>query len=212
MHTKQLKNVFYITLPLVVLAVIMSVNVVQAQNARPVPKSPPPSSTIEQRIAQRKAEQNVVLAPAEEKRLVNICANAQSKLRPVQQTSTAAADKRIKVNQQIDGKIWTAIGKLKLAQKDTFELEQKRSGLAAKILNTQKLTAEYGQALDDAMAINCKADLVGFKALIETARSYREQLRLGLTDMRNYINNDIKNSLDAYATDLQTKTSTDGEN
>lgn len=209
-QTKNVTSLIFLGL-LAVILIITSVKVVSAQNTRPIPKSPPPGSTMEQRLNQRKAEQNVVLAPAEDKRLIGVCANVQTKLRDVQQKATAANDKRVKVNQQVDGKIWVAIGKLKIAQKDTFDLEQQRNGLATKISTTQRLATEYSQSLDDAMAINCKADVVGFKAMIETSRAYREQLRLGLTDMRNYINNDVKNSLDRYASDLQTKTTTSGE-
>lgn len=177
--------------------------------AGPAPAPAAPGSSFDQRLAQRKAERNAIVSPRDQQRLVNVCVTAQSKLRSLQQKTTPTVTSRAKTNQLIDAKIWIMIGKLKLAEKDTFQLEKQRAELAEKISAYQQTTQSYTQALDDTVAVNCKADLVGFKALLDTARLYRIQLRDQSTGIRDYLNNDIKPTLSTFASDLQVKPSTE---
>ncbi len=95
------------------------------------------------------------------------------------------------------------IGKLKIAQKDTFEFENQRVALAEKI-GTFKISGDnYKQVLDDIVVINCKADPIGFKALLETARAYNADLLAQSADIKAYIVDTIKPALSGYANALQ---------
>lgn len=167
------------------------------------PASPQPSSSLQQRIEQRKTERGIVLDAVEEKRLPSVCTTAQSKLRPIQQTATTAADARIKINDTVDARLWIMIGKVKLAGLDAYDLETVQSELRTKMAASEQTTAEYRQAIDDLTAIDCRADIVGFKALLETARIYHTQLRDQLRGQRDYINDEVKAALNDYATELQ---------
>lgn len=173
------------------------------------PAATPAGSTIDQRLAQRKAERNVVLAEKDSVRLQTTCVSAQTKIRALQQKNDAATANRLKIYQQIDAKLWIMIGKLKVAEKDTFGLEKQRATLAEKTSVFQQTSAAYKQALDDAAVVNCKADPAGFKALVDTSRIYRTQVRDQTKGIFNYITNDVKQSLSTYANDLQTKPSTE---
>lgn len=211
MHRSVTKtNIFYISFIIAVAAVFFAA-LVRPVAAQVPPATPGAATTLQQRIEQRKTERNVTLSEPEYKRLISVCNAAQTKIRAVQQKATPAVAKRAETYRQIDGKLWVTIGKLKLANKDTFNLETNRTMLAAKIATTQQTGANYLQSLDDTLAIDCKVDPAGFKALLETARIYHTQLRDQSADTRNYITNDVKNSLNDYAVDLQAKSST-GEN
>lgn len=191
----------------VVIAGLIFLN--RAASAQAPPAAPAPASTLDQRIAQRKAERNVVIAQKDQQRLVGVCVSAQTKIRVLQQKTTPAVADQVKTNQQIDAKLWVMIGKLKIAEKDTFQLEKQRAALADKFNAFQVTGQNYSQVLDDIVAVNCRADLVGFKALLDTARIYRTQLRDQSTDIRNYVNNEIKPALGNFATELQVKPSTE---
>lgn len=174
-------------------------------HAQTPPATPSAATTLEQRVAQRKAERNITLTQPETSRVVSQCIGAQGNLRKLQQETTVLAQARSTVYRNIDGKLWVAIGRLKLAGKDTFELEKKRADLAAKVGAFQAGLTVYQQTLDDGALINCKADPVGFKAIIETARIYYGQVQGHSSDIRAFVVNDIKTSLANHATDLKPK-------
>lgn len=176
---------------------------VTAVAAPPAPA--PAGSTLEQRIAQRKAEQGTALSEKDTQRLTGTCTAAQSKLRLQQSDEVTLLENRAAVYGSIDAQLWITIGQLKLASQDTFQLEKQRQTLADKTADFQARTTDYLQALDDSLLINCKADPGGFKALLDTARLYQDQLRAQSADSRNYIINTVKNSLASHTADLRTK-------
>jgi len=203
-----LLDIFFMLLPVVALVIGVCVFASHAQAAVP-PAPTAPTSTFEQRLAQRKTEQAISLETKDQNRLISTCTGIQGKLRALQQKNTTAFTKRTQVRQQIDGKLWVTIGKLKLAQKDTFNLEKQRSVLAEKTAVFQSTAQLYQQSLDDAVVVNCKSDPAGFKALLETSKAYLIQLRTQSTDSRNYVVNEIKPTLTGFAADLQAKAATD---
>ncbi len=175
------------------------------------PASPAPGSTVVQRLEQRKKERAITLDEATQKRLGNQCLSTQSKIRISQQTLTQLFADRAKTNRQVDGKLWVSIGQLKLAEKDTFDLEQKRAKLAEKSATVENTASNFQQTLDDIVVLNCKADVVGFKALLDTSRLYLSQVRDQSADTRNYILNDIKPALATHAKELQPNAPTKGD-
>lgn len=176
--------------------------------AQTPPALTPAASSFDQRLAQRKAERNITLDEKTQKRLESACVNAQNKVRALQHKTTAALDKRAKVYRQMDAKLWIITGKLKLAEKDTFNLEKQRSTLAKKSEEFEATSKQYQQVLDDIVVVNCKADPAGFKALVDTARLYRVQLREQAKGIHEYVVNEIKVTLSDFAVDLQAKPST----
>jgi len=176
------------------------------------PAVAPPGSTLEQRIIQRKAERAITLSDTDTQRLIRTCPNAQSKLRLIQNGDVAMLKKRTDVYGAIDAKLWIVIGQLKLATKDTFPLEKQRLAFVDKTASFQTLADNYKQSLDDSLLINCKADPVGFKAMVDTVRLYYDQLRTQSGGNQDYVVNTIKPSLKNYSADLQPKTATDEGN
>lgn len=162
-------------------------------------------SSLEQRIAQRKTERGTMLEQKDLQRIVSTCTRAQTKLRSMQTKEVSVLDKRAKVYAAIDANIWIAVGQLKLAEQDTFDLEKQRVTLADYSTSFSTLAANYKQAIDDALLINCKADPVGFKALVDTARIYNDQLRTQSKQSRDHIINTVKPGLKSFASELESK-------
>ena len=185
---------------------LLAVSTSQSVLAASVPANPPAGSSYTDRLAQRKAERDIKLDAKDAKRLGEQCTGAQGKIRTVYQGVTKTLEERKKAYHQVDAKLWVTIGRLKLADRDTFELEKQRSNLADKINDFQTTSSNYTQTLDDIQLINCKADVVGFKALLETARIYRQQVLDKSSAIHDYIVNDIKTTLAGHVSDMQPKT------
>lgn len=169
------------------------------------PKDTKSGSTLEQRVTQRKAEREIKLNEEKKNRIVSSCKAAQNLIRGVRDSYVAPVDKRSKAYNQVDAKLWVIIGGLKIIEFDTFKLEQQRSELLSKFNAYEKNYAQFKQALDDAVNINCEADPVGFQALLETARIYSVKIRNQLNDITNFINNEIRQTLSSYAENLKVK-------
>ena len=207
-----MKFKLYTGLGLVIVgAVILSVGQT-AQAANTVPALASPGSSFDQRLVQRKQERAVTLAPLDQTRLTDTCFGAQGKLSALEVNYVPTLANRIKVYQQIDAKILVTIGQLKLAGKDTFALEKDRLALVDKISAFQVSGANFTQSLDDTEIINCKADIVGFKALLETAQLYYASIQSQAVSIHDLIVNVVKPELASHTSDLQPKTPNSGSN
>lgn len=156
------------------------------------PPSPPAGSNFAQRLARRKAEIKPKLDEKTVKRLEKQCTEAQGILNGSQQSLNQTINRRNSEYVRIEGKVWLAIGQLKLGNKDTFELEKLRTEYEKLTDEFKTLTAEYAQTIDDIVVINCPADVTGFKALLESARAYHEEIRNQSTKIRQHVVDKIK--------------------
>ena len=191
---------------LLVLLVLASASLTPYAYAVSQPASPPAGSDFDARLKQRKAEREIKLDDKDTKRLQQTCSNAQSKIRDLYQKVTPALDERNKAYYRADAKLWVIIGRLKLAGRDTFELEKQRTNFAKQIADFQTTGNDFKQTLDDLQVINCAGDVVGFKALLETAKIYRTQVVNKSNAIRDYAVNDIKKTLTDHTNALQPKT------
>jgi hypothetical protein len=181
--------------------------------AADTPPAPPPGgSTLDQRVAQRKAERGTALSDTDSKRLVGNCLSGQGKLRSIQNNEVSMLEKHTKVYGSVDAKLWIAIGQLKLANQDTFQLQKQHDAFVDKTTGFQTIAGNYKQALDDSLLINCQADPNGFKALVDTVRIYHDQLRAQSADSHDYVVNTVKPSLTTFIANLQPKAATQDGN
>ncbi len=171
--------------------------------AATAPGTPPPGSTATLRLAQRKAERNITLDDKDSKRLLTTCKVGQDKISLLKGSTNQSFISRQKEYNNIIGDMWVVTGKLKLAGKDTFQLEKELATLTDKINNFQATRLNYQQALDDTVVVNCQADIVGFKALLETDRLYYADLQAKSKDISSYITDSIKTSLNGFLSELQ---------
>lgn len=173
------------------------------------PANTAPGSTLEQRIAQRKKERKIKLDEINKTRLQNQCVYAQANLRTLTDSYSKTADNRDKVYRGIDAKLWIIIGSLKLINKDTFKLEQQRQEYLKRVLAFENQSNQFQQTINDMLAMNCKADPTGFKALLETARLYNAQIRSSFIGIRSYLIDQVQQTVSQQADDLKLKTSTE---
>lgn len=192
---------------LIVLSVASLVLLSSDASAISQPKDTKAGSTLKQRLAQRKNERGIKLIEADQLRLEGACSAAQTNIRDLRDGYVPIADKRNKAYNQIDAKLWVIIGGLKYIEFDTFALERQRDQLLDKINNYERLYKMFNETLDDAVNMNCKADVVGFKALVETARIYNVQIRDQLNDITDFTNDSVRKTLAGIAETLRVKAS-----
>lgn len=129
------------------------------------------------------------------------CVQAQSKIRAIQQQATDAGNKRIKLYANFDGRLWVAIGKLKLAGKDTAELEKSRADLGEKAAKFAELNQAYVQTLGQLSQSGCRDDPATFQANLTSAKAQLAELRTHNTETRTLVNNDIKEAISQHTSD-----------
>jgi hypothetical protein len=197
-----MKRILSTVLTLVISLVVLTPVVFAASQ----PATPPAGSDFEARLKQRKAEREITLNERDEKRIIQVCAKSQTTIRTLYQDAVKAIDARNKAYYKADAKVWVMVGRLKLADQDTFTLEKQRANFAKQITDFQTTGANFTQTLDDMLTINCAADPAGFKALLETARIYQKQVVTKSDAIREYAVNDIKTTLTGHSSALQPKT------
>ncbi len=199
-HFKKISTVIY--LGLVGVFILPSIAVA-------MPVDAPAGGTIQQRIELRKKEKNVKLDAKELLRYKGRCKGVQNAVRDVQNKLPPIVSNRASIYKKIDAKLWITIGQLKLAEKDTFNLEKQRAELAKRVAAYDSTVAQYRQTLDDIVVMNCEADVPGFVALIQTAREYHQEVRTESADIRSYVVDTVKATLSDFSKDLQPKPSTE---
>jgi hypothetical protein len=172
------------------------------------PANTPPGSSLAQRVAQRKKERKIKLDDNTKTRLQGQCVYAQGNLRTLTDSYSKSSDSRDKVYRSIDAKLWIVIGSLKLINKDTFSLEQQRLEYLKRVQAFENQSTQFQQVINDMLAMNCKADPVGFKALLETARIYNAQVRSSFIGIKSYLIDQVQQTVNQQADDLKLKTST----
>jgi len=163
--------------------------------AQTAPQPTPAGSTFEQRLAQRKSERTITLDDKDIRRIESRCKGSQSTLITIQQELAKTIEERKTQHLKIDGKLWIAIGQLKIANQDTFELEGLKASYNKQVATFDDLTKEYTQAIDDTIVVNCVTDPQGFKAVVETARIYLQEVRKQSGVIRAHLLDSVKPAL-----------------
>lgn len=207
---KVIKPFINTLMPLLVIASLVVGSTPAAVAISLSPADPPSGSTFDQRLVQRKAEQNEQLDQKTTQHLQQQCQGAQTILRILQNKSVPMLSNRNATYLKIDAILWVNIGQLKLAGQTTFTLEQQHTVLAQKMAGFQNTSTNYLLNLNDILTINCAADVVGFQALLDTARAYYAQLISEEKDIYNYTVNTVKPTLEGFIAPLQPSTNTTG--
>lgn len=199
------KLIFQSALSSIVVLVMVTTLTTNTVIALGTPANPPDGSTFDQRLAQRKLEQNEQLDAQTQQHIQQLCKKEQTSIVNVQSKTTDLISKRSSAFQHIDGVLLVSIGQLKLATKDTFTLEKNRASMVQKMTNFLTTAAYYKQTLGDIQVVNCQADAVGFQALLDTARAYQTQMRTQSQDISNFITDTIQPALRIFGNQLQSK-------
>lgn len=194
-YKQFLHKIIYFSIVIVaVVGGLLFIGVHLPVNARP--SEPASGSSLDQRIELRKADRDVSLDESEERRLERRCTQVQSSVRQLQNSKAQMLNRRADVYNRISGQTWLALGGVRLADGDVFALKRHALNFDEKVEDFNSNAELFNQAIRDALQMNCEADAVGFKALIETIQEY-DRILLGLAnDIRSLVNNDIRNELE----------------
>ncbi len=168
------------------------------------------STTLQQRIEKHKTELKTKLTSLEETRLKARCKAGQGIVKIARERADGVTPNRVKAYQELQEHLTKIIAKLKALGIDTSALEQEQAVLATKAAKIKSDFETYKQNLSDLKDVDCVSDPTGFKAALETARTTHDSLVKELADIKAYIINTIKPTLADMRTQVQAKTSSEG--
>lgn len=152
-----------------------------------------PSTTLQERITQRKDTLNVKLAAAEQRRLKLRCKQAQVSVTKLNARLESNLPKRDQAYTKLQERLEKFITNMDAsAGTDTTALKQHQAALETKVATYKTNIAAYKQALGDVTAIDCLQETAGFKASLEEARQLRTALRSEATAIRTFITDTVR--------------------
>lgn len=159
------------------------------------------TKTLAERLAERKEKLQTKLTNAQQNRLKARCKAAQgllgslgTRVKGVEKNRTALYDK---VVEKLNGLV-TRIGD----QADTAELQAQIAVLEEKIAAFKTDITAYKQAISDLAEMDCVADPTAFRASLDEAKTLHAALLQTSKDIRAYINDAIKPTLQTIRAEL----------
>jgi chromosome segregation ATPase len=195
---------------------VLILGVTSAQESPAQPQAQQPNgqnqnSTLQQRLEERKNRRQVSLNQFEQSVLAQRCKPAQPLLKNLGDKVRSNVPQRHKAYEALNTHLTALAEKLEAKNVDTGTLKQQQAALNEKITVYKTDIANYQQALDDLVAMDCAADPVAFKASLEEARALRENLSKTITEIRTYVMETIKPTLVAIRTSLASGNTAEGE-
>ena len=177
MQIKLTKNLVWLSL-FVGLTIAVAGGAALAANDNPLitPVDPAQSTTLEQRIAQRKASLKIQVSKARQQVIKAKCSTAQGALQSQKNGDAIAADSRRQVYTDLATRLNDLIAKLKASNVDTTSLAAVQKQFNDAINTYLTDAAAYKTTMDDVVVIGCVNDPAGFETNLEEARRLRTQL------------------------------------
>jgi hypothetical protein len=132
---------------------------------------------LSDRVATRKNSLNLQLSAAQSQKITKNCVAAQSILKNIAKDKTAL-DNRQEVYADLSTRVTTTLRLLQLQKVDIEDLKNIQTQFDRTINQYIADASTYQESVNDAIAIDCLSDPVGFDATLVSAR----QLRVRLTD------------------------------
>jgi chromosome segregation ATPase len=109
---------------------------------------------------------------------------------------------RTKDYEALSSNLNTMLEKLNAKNIDTTELKAELTAVQTKITTFSTDLTAYKQALSDAKNADCTTDPAAFKAALQTARTARDKVVKDAADIKAYVINTIKPTLQKIRTQL----------
>lgn len=138
------------------------------------------------------------------------CVVAQAKLRVLQTKVASIQTNRKAAYDNISKQLNTLTKKLDDQAFETTQLKKIHTGLQTKLDQYYTKMANYKQAVDDAVVVDCKANTPAFYASLLAARDNHDDLSVITPDIREYITNTVGPYLDQIAGQLNSGQTTGG--
>jgi chromosome segregation ATPase len=162
------------------------------------------ATTLEARLEKKKTELQVRLDSVQQERIKTRCTAAQAKIKVVSGVASTRSDIRDKAYATLLTKLETLTAKLKAKQIDTSVLETQLTELEGKIDAFKDHLSAYTQALQDLQDMDCAADPDAFQAALQGARTERDTAVDEALEIREYVNNTIKETIKSIRQQLST--------
>jgi len=140
------------------------------------PADPQATTTIEQRIAQRKAAARIQQSSARVEQLVAKCTLAQNAIGQLRTKDTKVRVTRNQAYTGLANRLNAVVINLGNQGVNASELFAKQKQFNESINKYLATSMEYKTAVDDLVNMDCKADTNGFESTLATVRSLRTQL------------------------------------
>jgi hypothetical protein len=174
------------------------------------PKDPSASTTMPQRIQQRKNSLASQPSEARKQIIIKNCALAQSGMQDIKTKDKVWAKKRSDTYTSLATQLATTIDHLERQHIDTAKLKAAQSIFAKSINQYLSDSIVYKTAMDDVVVMNCVPDPVGFHATLENARNMRGKLSKDAKAIKNALPDLTKALADAKQVLITKSNSDDG--
>lgn len=161
------------------------------------------AKALQERLEKKKAELKINLNQLEKERLKNRCKPAQALVKTEGEKVDGRVVVRTKAYTKLVERLNSLVSKLEAKEVDVTQLKSQIAVLETKIAKFNTDLAAYKQALSDLRTVDCATDPDAFKAALEVARSSRDTLITDATDIKTYVKDTIKVTLQAIRTQLE---------
>jgi hypothetical protein len=194
-----------ISLPVISSAAWAATTQSSSSGSPTTPPDPEQSTTLQQRIAQRKTAFKISLTAVQSQNIAKKCSAAQTALKTIQAKDKTKEFNRTQAYTDLATKLNTVVGRLDSQKVDTTNLKLEQTKFNSAINQYLADAATYKTALDDIVALNCIADPTGFQTALVEARQFRTKLSSDVQQIKS-VNatlikalGDLKNTLSKNA-------------
>ncbi len=145
--------------------------------------------------------------PPEVNKIKLRCVVAQTRLKLLAVRITTVKTTRTQLYNNLIDKLTALSTKLQTAGLDVTTLNTQITALQSKVTTFNTNLTNYKQAVADLATMDCKSDPTAFKASLETARSLRLTLFTSGQEIRTYLKETIRPTLQTLKTQLEAKSS-----
>jgi hypothetical protein len=161
-------------------------------------------TTLEERLAKRKAALATRLTEVQTTRLKARCGRAQTRLGGVNTRAKTAVTNRLTLFGRIQDNLSNLLDRLD-GRADTTELAAALQVLDEKITAFETASTDFQQTIGDLVEVDCGDDPAGFKASLETVRTEREAVVAASKAVRTHLVKTVKPILKDIKTSLKAK-------
>ncbi len=164
-----------------------------------------PKKTLEERLAARKEAMKTKLTNAQQTRLKARCKASQGLINSLHVRVKGLEKNRTSLYDKVIDKLNALVTKIG-DKADTTELKAEIEVLQQKVDHFEADIAAYKQAISDLGEMDCAADPAAFKSSLDEAKTLHANLLQTSKDIRAYINDTIKPTLQNIRASLQKET------
>lgn len=143
------------------------------------------TSSLPDRLAQRKSALKLQISSERSQKLVKNCVSAQTRLKNIGTKDKSSADKRQETYTDLATRLNTIVRRLEIQGTDVSELKSAQSKFNSSINQYLSDMQTYKTTMDDIVVMDCKTDPSGFEATLTTARQLRAKLANDVSQIKS---------------------------